>query len=139
MSVRNGQARLRKISKHIANGSALSEEDREFLSSALMEIASGRDAETALDVKAKKGERKSEHVRQRKIQLKYFMPWIASAIEPEEEGGFGYTVKEAISVAKRHFPNFPSEETLRRYWADYQRTGTAIFTLERDLNGDLSP
>ena len=139
MSVRKGQARLRKISKHIAIGSALSEEDREFLSAALMEIASGRDAETALDVKAKKGERKSEHVRQRKIQLKYFMPWIASAIEPEEEGGFGYTVKEAISVVKRHFPNFPSEETLRRYWSDYQRTGTAIFTLERDLNGDLSP
>ncbi len=139
MSVRKGQARLRKISKHIANGSALSEDDREFLSSALMEIASGRDAETVLDVKAKRGERKSEHVRQRKVQLKFFMPWIASAIEPEEQGGFGYTIKKAIAVAKRYFKNLPSEETLRRYWTDYQRSGSAVFTLERDLNGDLSP
>ncbi len=67
------------------------------------------------------------------------MPQIASAIEPEENGGFGYTLKEAIAVAKQYFPNLPSEETLRRYWADYQRAGSAIFTLERDLNGDLSP
>ena len=139
MSVRDGQARLRKISKDIGNDLPLPKKDKDFLCSALMQIASGEDAELALDVKAKKGERKSEHSQQTKTQLKFFMPWIASAIEPEEEGGFGYTVKEAISVAKRHFRNLPSEETLRRYWADYQRTGTAIFTLERDLNGDLSP
>ena len=139
MSVRNGQARLRKISKNIASDLPLSKEDKEFLSSALMEIASGENAERALDVKAKKGERKSEQSRQRKVQLKFFMPWIASAIEPEEQGGFGYTIKKAIAVAKRYFKNLPSEETLRRYWTDYQRSGSAVFTLERDLNGDLSP
>ena len=138
MSVREGQARLRKLARMLADLPNPTE-DTEFLSSALLEIASGKDANDALDVKAKKGERKSKHSQQTKIELKFFMPWIASAIEPEEEGGFGYTVKEAISVAKRHFRNLPSEETLRRYWADYQRTGTAIFTLERDLNGDLSP
>ena len=139
MSVRDGQARLRKISKDIANDLPLSKKDKDFLCSALMQIASGEDAEIALDVKAKKGERKSKHSQQTKIELKFFLPWIASAIEPEEDGGFGYTVKEAISVAKRYFPNLPSEVSLRRYWADYQRNGTAIFTLERDLNGDLSP
>ena len=139
MSIRKGQARLRKISKDIENDLPLSKKDKDFLCSALMQIASGEDAEIALGVKAKKGERKSKHSQQTKIELKFFLPWIASAIEPEEDGGFGYTVKEAISVAKRHFRNLPSEETLRRYWADYQRTGTAIFILERDLNGDLSP
>lgn len=138
MSVRKGQARLRKLA-HMLADLPNPTEDTEFLSSALLEIASGKDANDALDVKAKKGERKSKHSQQTKIQLKFFVPWIASAIEPEEEGGFGYTVKEAISVAKQYFPNLPSEVTLRRYWADYQRTGTAIFTLERDLNGDLIP
>ena len=139
MSVRKGQARLRKISKDIANDLPLSKEEKAFLSSALMEIASGENAETALEVKAKKGERKSDHARKTKIQLEFFMPWIASAIEPEEKGGFGYTVKEAITVAKSHFPNLPSEETLCRYWTNYQRTGSVVLTLERDLNGDLSP
>ena len=138
MSVREGQARLRKLARMLADLPNPTE-DTEFLLSALLEIASGKDANDALNVKAKKGERKSKHSQQTKIELKFFMPWIASAIEPEEEGGFGYTVKEAISVAKRHFPNLPSEVSLRRYWADYQRNGTAIFTLERDLNGDLSP
>ena len=58
MSVREGQARLRKISKAIADELPLSKEDRTFLSTALMKIALGDDAERALGVKAKRGERK---------------------------------------------------------------------------------
>ena len=54
MSIRKGQARLRKISKDIENDLPLSKKDKDFLCSALMQIASGEDAELALDVKAKK-------------------------------------------------------------------------------------
>ena len=50
MSVREGQARLRKISKAIVDELPLSKEDRTFLSTALMQIASGEDAETSLGV-----------------------------------------------------------------------------------------
>ena len=138
MSIRKGQARLRKISKDIENDLPLSKKDKDFLCSALMQIASGEDAELALDVKAKKGERKSEHSQQTKTQLKFFMPWIASAIEPEEEGGLLNSERSNIGC-QTALPKFALRRNTTRYWADYQRTGTAIFTLERDLNGDLSP
>ena len=74
MSVRKGQARLRKLAEKITNETPLDEEDRAFLSSALKDIADGGDAEIALDVKANRGERKSEHVRITKRQLEFFLP-----------------------------------------------------------------
>ena len=67
MSVRKGQARLRKLVNLLEN-LPNSNEDTEFLKSALKEIASGKDANIALSVKAKRGERKGEYSRKTKIQ-----------------------------------------------------------------------
>ena len=46
-------------------------ETTEFLSTALIAIANGEDAKLALDVKAKRGERKGEHAQNTKTQLAY--------------------------------------------------------------------
>ena len=134
MSVREGQARLRKISKAIADELPLSKEDRTFLSTALMKIASGEDAETSLGVKAKRGERKGIHDRQTKIQMEYAMPWIASAIQLIENDGLGYTLKKAISEAKILFSILASETSLLRYWNDYPDKDKPTFNLDRIKN-----
>lgn len=134
MSVREGQAALRKISKDIADELPLSKEDRTFLSTALMQIASGEDAESALGVKAKRGERKGAHDRRTKIDLVHAMGWIASAIQPIENGGLGYTLKKAISEAKFYYSLLPSEDSLLRYWNDYPDKGDPTFTLDRIKN-----
>ena len=134
MSVREGQATLRKISKDIADELPLSKEDRTFLSTALMQIASGEDAESALGVKTKRGERKGAHDRRTKIDLVHAMGWIASAIQPIENGGLGYTLKKAISEAKFYYSLLPSEDSLLRYWNDYPDKGDPTFTLDRIKN-----
>ena len=60
MTLREGQNRLREISKLLKKGESLSETDRSFLSAALASIADGGNAEVALEVKAKRGERKKK-------------------------------------------------------------------------------
>jgi len=63
MSARKGQTRLKKIAIQISQNKQLSPEDKEFLVKALIEISNGGDAETALGVKFKKGERKSKYAK----------------------------------------------------------------------------
>ena len=77
MSVRKGQARLRKIATHISSDAPLSDEDQAFLVTALQTIANGEDAETALGVKAKKGERKSHYARNTEFSKQLIFGWIA--------------------------------------------------------------
>ena len=60
MSVRKGQARLRRIATHISSDAPLSDEDLTFLVTALQTIANGEDAETALGVKAKRVREKAD-------------------------------------------------------------------------------
>ena len=133
MSVREGQARLRKLACMLADLPNPTE-DTEFLSTALLEIASGEDAESALGVKAKRGERKGAHDRWTKIGLVHAMGWIASAIQPIENDGLGYTLKKAISKAKILFSLLPSEDSLLRYWNDYPDKDNPSFTLDRIKN-----
>ena len=132
MSIRIGQTRLRKLAEKITNETPLDQEDRAFLSSALKDIADGGDAEIALDVKANRGERKSEHVRITKRQLEFFLPWVATATLPEDEGGLGYTIEKAVSIGREQFLHLASKDTLIRYFNDYKKTGSVIFTVEPD-------
>ena len=73
MSVRKGQARLRKIATQIFSNAPLSNEDQAFLVTALQTIADGGDADTALGVKAKKGERKSHYARNTDFNKQLFL------------------------------------------------------------------
>jgi len=60
MTLREGQNRLREISKLLKKGESLSETDRSFLSAALASIADSGNAEVALEVEAQRGELKKK-------------------------------------------------------------------------------
>ncbi len=132
MSVRTGQARLKKLALQITGGVALSKSDRGFLATALQNIASGMDAERALGVKAQKGERKSKHTLDSKVRRDFVNGWLATAIAPKQEGGLGLTLKNAVSLIKAEMSDLPSEVTLQRYWNDVKGTQGRIFKGKTD-------
>ena len=127
MSVKEGQKKLKVLAKKIYESTPLSDNEKEFLSSALTQIASGEDAELALNVKARKGERKSKSVQDALQNRQFAMGWLATAIAPIEEGGLGLTLLDASSKIKLNFKNLPSEESLRRYWNDYKKNNRRTF------------
>ena len=118
MSIRDRQARLRNLAEQIAIGAPIDEEEKEFLSTALIAIANGEDAELALDVKAKRGERKSKVMSDSELHRQVALAWIATAILPESEGGLGLTIKDAAAFIKPRVSHLASEESLKRYWND---------------------
>ena len=132
MSVRTSQARLKKLAAQINGGVALSKSDRDFLTTALQNIASGMDAEHALGVKAQKGERKGKHALDSKVRRDLVNGWLATAIAPKQEGGLGLTLKNAVSLIKAQMSDLPSEGSLRRYWNDSRKTQGRIFSIKTD-------
>ena len=130
MSVRKGQARLEKIAGQISKDKQLSPEDKEFLVKALSEISNGEDAETSLAVKAKKGERKSKHVRDKKFNLELAYGCIATAIAPEDEGGLGLTLRDIVAILTAEWGQLPSEETLLRYWNNVKNNQERDFEIK---------
>ena len=129
MSVRKGQARLRKL-VNLLESLPNSNEDTNFLKSALKEIASGKDANIALRVKAKRGERKGEYSRKTKIQKAYAMTWITSAVLPVDQDGLGYSITKAVSQVKHLMPDLPAESSLIRNYNDYKKIGTELFRMQ---------
>ena len=125
MSIKEKQNRLRAIATDLKAGS-LTSEDRDFLCGALFRIADGEDAKTALDVKARRGERssKASHAVQKMSDSRLILAlgWIKVAITPELDG-LGLTIEEAIArigeggVFGKAF-SF-TEETLKTYWTKY--------------------
>jgi len=132
MSVRKGQKRLKNIASQISDDKWLSSEDKEFLVAALLEISNGEDAESSLEVKAKKGERKSLNAKKTAFSKELVFGWIATATAPESEGGLGLNLKEAVSIAKEGFFNLPSEESLLRQWNDVRKSQGRSFTIKTD-------
>jgi len=122
-TVRKGQHRLRKIVQVLESGAALSEEDRAFLSTALIRIADGANADVELGVKAKRGERKGKIKRDPKKVRQFAMGWIAAAKAPWDEEGLGLTLEDACAmIGENGLKGFGlTEETLRTYW---NRKGT---------------
>ena len=132
MSVREGQTRIRNIAKTLSDDEKLSDLDKEFLINALQNIADGNDAEKELDVKAKKGERKSRRTRVAKINSTLINGWLATAIAPVNEGGLGLTLKDAVSLIKVEWPNLPSEQSIRRKWNNVRKTQGRDFKIKTD-------
>lgn len=117
MSVIKGQRRLRNIARNLEDNTALSEVDKQFLINALKQISFGENADIALQVRAKRGERNSNRNRLRKFNDQLIFSWIYTATMPEKDGGLGMTIKEAASVIKENFPNLPTEDTLVRQYS----------------------
>lgn len=132
MSARKGQTRLKKIASQLSYDKQLSTEDKEFLIKALIEISNGGDAETALAVKFKKGERKSRQTKVAKINRTLVMGFLATAKAPESEGGLGLTLRDAVAMIKAEWSNLPSEQTLRRYWNAEKNTQERDFEIKMD-------
>jgi hypothetical protein len=136
MSVRKGQARLRGIAKVISSEGQLSDEDGAFLVTALRTIADGGDADTALGVKAKKGERKSHYARNTEFSKQLFFGWLMTAMAPEDEdpheSGLGLSLKDAVAKGSPGWPNLPSEESLRRQWNDVRKQQKRNFKIKTD-------
>lgn len=107
--------RLRRIAMDLEDKATLNESDRSFLINAFLDINRGIDANEALGVKAKRGQRK-------KVDpiAQVAMICIAKLIEPVEEGGFGMSIADAIAEAARTGKNEASfgmtEDSLRYYW-----------------------
>ena len=132
MSARKGQTRLKEIASQISQDKQLSPEDKEFLVKALIEISDGEDAETALAVKFKKGERKSRQTRVAKINRTLVHGWLATAIAPESEYGLGLTLRDAVSLIKEEMPNLPSEQSILRKWNDVRKIQKRDFKIKTD-------
>ena len=132
MSVRKGQERLKNIAAQISEDIQLSPEDKKFLVTALLEIYNGEDAEVSLGVKAKRGERKSAHVRDTKIIKQYINGLIKALIDSYDEGGQNMSLKEATEKINAEWPNSPSAETMRRNWNDIKKTQERDFIIKED-------
>ena len=132
MSVRKGQERLKDIAGQISDDKQLSSEDKEFLIRALLEISNGEDAEVSLGVKAKRGERKSAHVRNTKIIKKYINGLIKALIDSYDDAGKNMSLKEATEKINAEWPNSPSAETMRRNWNDIKKTQKRDFVIIED-------
>lgn len=131
MSVTEGQRRLRDIAQNLEDNTPLSEVDKHFLIEALKRIAFGENAELALNVRAKRGERKGQADQLRKFNDQFIFTWIHAATMSEEDGGLGLTVKEAASIIKQNFPNLPTEETLIRQYSTVKKELGAYFQINR--------
>ena len=131
MSVRSGQSRLRNIAQYLEGNIPLSEADKNFLIDALHKIASGENAEVALNVKAKRGERKGKADQQRKFNDQFIFSWIHAATRSEIDGGLGLTIREAATVIKENFPNLPTEETLIRQYSNAKKSQKENFPVIR--------
>ena len=132
MSIRDRQGRLRNLAMQIAIDAPLDEKEKEFLSTALIAIANGEDAEIALDVKAKRGERKSKAMSDSELHRKVALAWMATATLPESQGGLGLSVKEATAFIKSRVSNLASEDSLKRYWNEIKDTVDTTSILKTD-------
>ena len=132
MSVIKGQERLKKIANTLSADTSLDKSDKEFLVTALYEIADGQNAEDALNIKAKRGERRSKFHKSRKYNDTFMYGLIATAILPESDGGLGMTLKDAVTMVKKEFPNLPDEASIRRMWNNIKDSNPRDFYTKPD-------
>ena len=133
MNIRQAQARLRNITLQLSTDSPLSQEDRDFLVSALTRIANGEDGEAALNIKAARGQRKSKYSRDKKMALEFAYGWIATAIAPENDEGLGLKLKDASEVISKVLHKYGlSPETIRRYWNKNSERHERDFVIQTD-------
>ena len=125
------QYRLRVLAMELEFGRELSVPDTIFLFKALRKIGEGADANEALGVKARKGERKNPRNTAKANHARFALSFIAVLIAPEVDGGFGMDLKEAIDHAAEKFKNEArfgyTTETLTHYWDNHPEWRTRHF------------
>ena len=117
------QYRLRKIAMDLEYRKKLSICDTNFLIHALRQIGEGQDANEALGVKVRKGERKNPANTAKANYPRFALSYIATLIAPKSEDGCDMTLEDAIEYAAKSFKGNPkfgySAETLTHYWNNH--------------------
>lgn len=131
MTVIEGQQRLIAIADSIKAGIKLNVVEAIFLSAALYKIVEGEDPKHALNIKPKRGERTSKAYQQRlkngELMKTFALSWLATATLPENEGGYGLSIEEALWEIDGAF-GF-TYETLRTYVSKYPELKKVEFNL----------
>lgn len=91
----------------------LTEDEKDLLCGGLDAIFRGVDANEALGIQSKRGNARSIESRKSADNKSMALGWIAAAIRPISEDGFGYTEEKACELAEEAFGI--SAESLRRY------------------------
>ena len=125
------QYRLRLIAMELEFGRELSIPHTKFLFKALRKIGEGGDANEALGVKARKGERKNPTNTAKANHVRFALSFIALLISPEAEGGFGIDLEDAIDEAAEKFKDEAyfgyTAETLKHHWDNHPEWRTRQF------------
>ena len=138
---------IEQMSRLIRGKHQLSDEDATFLADALHRIALGEDPTDALDVKARRGEKRSIAIRKKHEMSRWLQEvaigWIEAARAPEAEEGLGLTLEKALSELYWNTPKrfgF-TEETLKSYYnRNIKLKGRDVwFTRPESPNHDLDP
>ncbi|MDV6341833.1 hypothetical protein R2103_08640 [Nitrosomonas sp. Is24] len=125
---------MRQIANALELGQ-LSGENKQFLIEALRNIADGKDAKMALNVKAKRGERTSKSSQNKAKDSDFIkrlaLGWIAAALTPVKSGGLGLTLEKAVGkIGEHNLRSFGlTEETLSTYWSKNPNLRHIEFTL----------
>jgi hypothetical protein len=132
ITARENQIRLKRIAAHIKDNVQMCEMDKQFIYTALREIANGKDANKALGVISKRGIRKGKKSRDAMKFKVTFLSWIAAAMLPKSEAGLGYTLEKACAELSVHIKGYYTEETLRTYWNKNPDLRNKCFRIEED-------
>ncbi len=111
--------RLNRIATQLMVGWELDQDDLDWLAFALMHISYGGDANTALEVKAGRGERVDFEAQLHSERMTCAMAWIVAATAPSdaealEDRGLGLSLNDAIERAAKSFRI--KFDTLENHW-----------------------
>lgn len=133
------RARLRHLATQLLVGAEISSADRDWLALALMTVGEGGDANEALEVKARAGERTDPEGLHLEELMTAAMSAIAAAMEPSdgspsaglglsEDDAFGMVAKHFTAITRHHQPkNRIDEEKLRNHWNAHPEKHTRSF------------
>ena len=94
MNILDPHDRLKRIGKFLLQMEPVSDEDREFLGHALIEIGNGDDAYVALEIKVGKGQSNYKSALSRENRKIMAMGYVATLKAPIEKGGLGLTLEQ---------------------------------------------
>lgn len=92
--------------------------DQEYLVRVFDLLSNGTDPRDVFGGTARRGARQLGIYRAR-MKRELAIGWVAQSILPENEGGLGMALKDALTKASRLFSYSPS--TLKRYWYQSQK------------------
>jgi len=113
----NLEERVRRIAdlgRRIRTGNQLSQEEFEFIGSALQKIADGEDPYRALRLEVDKPGQRREGFYTASTRRRLALGWIAAASDKADPESI--PVKTAIAAAAKHFGYTPG--TMKKMWAE---------------------